>query len=131
MVNYTLDQLAQDVEKADGRNRLFTWYRAGGMLPFANDTQARVAFETRLNNPAQRDAIFNAYLPVYSQERNQRSMKSGLTKAGIAAGTGLIAIVLALFVDSKSARFVLEAVGTGSSAAGLIGAGVTYLRYKT
>ena len=129
MHNYTLDDLNQELGASTEREKLFQWCRTNGMLPLPNEAQARVALEHALNDDARKAIILGAYLPVYSTARNQRELRGGLVKSGVATGTGIVAIVLGLFVDSKAAKFFLEAAGTGSTMAGMVGTGLTYLRH--
>ena len=131
MVNYTLDDLTRDLQKADAKDRLFSWYSASGMLPFANDAQARVAFETRLSTPIQRNAILNAYLPIYSTERNQRNWRNAKTRAALLAGAGLVGIIFAQFMDTKTTKILLEAAaGAASLVVSPMALGIAYLKYR-
>ena len=130
MVNYTLDDLTQDLQNGGTKDRLFKWYRTGGMLPAANDTQARVTFETWLTNQRQRTAILNAYLPVYSAERDQRSWGNAKIKAAVLACAGLAGIILAQFTDTKTTKIFLEAAGAASLVASPIALGIAYFKYK-
>lgn len=135
MKTYTLEDLTADGERNPAvKDALFRWHwnngRWGGPA-VATEYNARMSFEIDVQNQAVKAALLNAYLPVYSLERNHRNLRNGIAKAGVATAAGIAAIILGLLVDSKTAKFFLETVGTGSTTAGLVGAGATYLRYKT
>ena len=149
MVRYNLEDLTSEMAtKPQLAERLFSYHTNNGRYganaaaaigvpenarTYAQQTAVATTkgfFDAERASPAINKVLLNTYLPVYSRERNQRELRGGLVKSGLTAGTGIVAIVLGLFVDSEVAKFFLETVGTGSTIAGMTGAGITYLKYR-
>ena len=133
MEHYTLEDLYTNLN-TDPRVKeaLFQWHRHHGLFggPFGNEHNGRMNFEARLIDPNTRELTVNPYLNEYTIQRNQRLMREKLIRAGIIAGTGLVAIITGIFADQKAAKLLLEVGGATAEVGSAVGAGYAFIRHR-
>lgn len=147
MKRYSLEQLTENIQ-ADPQlvERLFDYHaRTGnyGHTAIAAATaaartplqemdlaRARTNFGRDMSNPDEKETLMRAYLPSYSQGRNQRNWKKSIKSAAVLGGAGVVGIILAQFIDPKAAKALLEAAGVASVAGSPVALGIAYFKYR-
>ena len=119
MVRINLEELTRDVNSSrQTRENLFTYhvsnrrYGAAAQAGFGHTdytslmalATARTTFNAEMSNERIRPVLLQGYLPVYSQEINQRRWAWGRNVAIGMAGAGLALVVSSMFADTETTK---------------------------
>lgn len=149
MVKYTLEQLTNELTtNPQLAGRVFSYHAnnnryglaaaAAGAVPenarnYAQRVDvatARTRFDAERANPHLNSVLLETYLPIYSQERNQRNWNNAKIRAAAFGIGGLVLLLLSSNIDSKTAKFLAEAAGAAAAVGSPIGLGIAYFRYR-